>query len=206
MEKKYNNEHKEEKVFLCSFCGIFIRKNLNNLLRHEQLHDSSVKKIQCVMFRCESKFQQKCDYYRHWQIKHANIKMPDGFIYVDEGRKSYRKKIKRKADEKCVLSSRPNDFEILNHLGLIEKSAENIRLPKPCCEPFFGKLDCLHQWRQQKQPNCTIFIVLLQKQPYCITKFFYIPSYDNLIVWISCKINPFELKKKDIAWSHLFLL
>lgn len=92
MEKRNNNERKREKVFLCSFCGIFIKKNLNNLLRHERLHDSSVKKIQCGMFKCEAKFQQKGDYYRHWQNKHANIQIPDGFIYVEEERKPYRKK------------------------------------------------------------------------------------------------------------------
>lgn len=48
------------------------------------------------MFECKAKFQQKGDYYRHWQNKHTNTKIPDGFIFVDEERKPYRKKFKQK--------------------------------------------------------------------------------------------------------------
>lgn len=142
MNNENNNKSSKNKVFLCSFCGIFIQVNLNNLRRHEKLHESpSALKIKCVAENCMATFQQKSDYYRHWNSKHKEL-MPDGLNYINEERKVHRRKCRTTTnDANSTTFSQPNDFLILNYLGLIQKTAANIKLPIPHCGPFFGKLE-----------------------------------------------------------------
>lgn len=86
----------EKKVFLCSFCGITIKSNLNNLIRHEQLHKPYVSKIQCAADNCELSFCNKGYYWTHWTQKHSEMTMPDILKHTSVARKQ-RKPYTRKA-------------------------------------------------------------------------------------------------------------
>lgn len=118
----------KKKIFLCCICGIFIQSNLNNLLRHEKIHERSSKKIKCCA--CSAAFIQKYDYYRHWNNKHKEIIMPDRLDYVEEQNRPYRRKVSKKNDKTVPTSSRQTDFFLLNYLGLVDKKAINIQLKK----------------------------------------------------------------------------
>lgn len=93
------------------------------------------------MKTCLATFQQKSDYYRHWRKKHNNMIIPDGFDYVEEEKKTCRRKIHRQKNEQTVELSRPNDFQVLDYLGLVETSAVNIQVLLNFGGPFFGKFE-----------------------------------------------------------------
>lgn len=119
------------KKFLCSFCGIFIKKNRANLDRHENLHQPLIRKIKCAEKNCVITFQTKSSYAKHWNDQHPNKKMPDGLEFVNE--KPKLKKIKRNIHTvKKVITSNvasKNDFKL--------KSIITNCIMR---EPLFGKL------------------------------------------------------------------
>lgn len=125
---------------MCCICGAIIKKNRANLDRHELIYDKNKQSIKCVVAKCSSTFQNKNDYYAHWKRKHSGLDMPDGFNYVPTQTKSYRKKFQGvKYIEPSSDLPRPNDFLLLNYLGLIPKGGDvHLILPRP--GPFFGKL------------------------------------------------------------------
>lgn len=124
-----------EKLFLCYYCGIFIKKNIANLKRHEKLHKVSSIKIECAIESCKITFQNKSNYTRHWREKHPSMKLPDGLKFVEKESKS-RKTIKNK----CV--NRKFAAELIN--GTPPAGLQFKRILDECQlrEPFFGKL----QW------------------------------------------------------------
>lgn len=130
---------KKEKIFICSFCGARIKTNKANLRRHEKIHGRKIQKIKCAVNACAVTFQQKSDYYSHWKKFHDAIVMPDGFQYVTEDTKKYRRKFRQNI-ETSSDSIRPIDFFLLNSLGLMEKEGLNVKLVKLQADPFFGQL------------------------------------------------------------------
>lgn len=73
----------EKKFFLCSICAKQIQSNRFNLDQHEKLHNSLISKIKCAAKNCDSTFSNKSIYWRHWNVKHSGITMPDFLIYID---------------------------------------------------------------------------------------------------------------------------
>lgn len=128
-------------VFLCSFCGARIKTNKNNLIRHEKSHKSLVIKIKCAHKKCSSTFQQKSDYYKHWSRQHQHFERPATLTYIEEEKKAYRRKLKDDNEKIDESESRPNDFLILNYLGLVENNGKDIKLPLPQHGTYFGRLD-----------------------------------------------------------------
>lgn len=119
--------------FLCCYCGIFIKKNRNNLKRHEKLHGDYVKTIKCAAQNCEITFQNKSNYNIHWREQHANKKMPDYLNFVDEKPKLKKKtrsmNINREFITTTPIAVSPTEFQLET---VIEQCLMR--------EQFFGKL------------------------------------------------------------------
>lgn len=135
-------EKKREPLFLCCFCGALIKKNRNNLERHEKLHSETIKRIKCSS--CKSTFSNKANYWKHWMQKYKDIIMPNALDTVIKPGKEPKAIIKRTLKmverEGKSTDEKPTDFYILNALGLIHKVETKIKI-KGIDAPFFGKLD-----------------------------------------------------------------
>lgn len=133
-----------EKYFLCCFCGIFIKKNKNNLDRHERIHVDKVKKYKCCAENCESTFINKENYYDHWKRQHRNIVIPDCLNIIYEEPKLKKRQIERiKAETQTEPFRTSFDYGILESVGLIQKfnvKIENSVLECLKANPFFGEL------------------------------------------------------------------
>lgn len=135
----------KNKIFLCSFCGESICTNKANLIRHEKIHNTEIRKIVCKAQGCGATFKHKSDYYRHWSHKHKYLVIPDGLDYITEKNHAYKRK---RPDKKVKIDGHKpeyKDFLVLSYLGLMHSSAKNITMNYPHPAPFFGELafnDC----------------------------------------------------------------
>lgn len=131
-----------EKQFLCCFCGIIIKKNKNNLDRHERLHANKINKHKCSAKQCGSTFVNKGNYYVHWRQQHNNTVMPDclNLIYDDP---MMKKRSIKTAESRKQNFNEPIDYEILQSVGLIRKVS--VKIENNISEflksnPHFGEL------------------------------------------------------------------
>lgn len=137
--------NKEPIVFLCCYCGIKIQKNFANLKRHEQIHTNH-KKVNCAAKTC-GKVMHRQHYWAHWEKQHKLIQMPDDLKFVDvmgHQPKGKRNNANETIEPKLKMTpEKPNNFYVLNALGLIHKvetKIENIFLHCFMKDPFFGDL------------------------------------------------------------------
>lgn len=129
----------EEKLFLCSFCGLFIKKNRANLIRHENLHKTIVGKILCSA--CESTFQNKTNYWNHWVKKHIGKIMPNTLNTVKEHTK-YKTKYKERRKNQIIsveFDGKCPDF-VMN-VNVEDTKFDINEIISQCYmrDPFFGK-------------------------------------------------------------------
>lgn len=122
-------------TFLCCYCGKQINGKKFSLIRHEKIHQKTIKKIKCAFETCESTFKEKSDYYRHWQKKHKHISV-DRLLYIEEQPKPYRLK-KNTNIKKEVSSSNSNEICMLDYTPI---NKVDTKLQVPLAEPFFGEL------------------------------------------------------------------
>lgn len=120
---------KPAKIFVCFVCGAEIKNSKTNLVRHEKVHAIQKKRIKCSAKNCASTFSDKGCYYTHLNNKHNGLIMPDGFEFVTENTKKYKR-----------AATPQNDFFVLNYLGLTQIQSQNITVHQPYAGPFFGKL------------------------------------------------------------------
>ena len=120
------------KLFLCCYCGIFIKQNIANLKRHEKIHQKCVQVIKCGQQNCRETFHNKSNYERHWFNKHKNEKMPDGLNFIETMPKKTRKMCEKK-------NQMPANAQTLS-TPRIEYQMENVMRKCLIREPFFGKL------------------------------------------------------------------
>lgn len=136
-------DRRKDKLFLCCFCGIFIKKNINNLHRHEKLHGTEIKKYKCCAKKCVLTYTNKENYYAHWQKVHRDSVMPDCLQIVYEKPKLKKLFIKKSAAKPYIKNCKmPIDYEILQVLGLIQKASIKIVDPIAHClksNLFFGE-------------------------------------------------------------------
>lgn len=140
---------KNRRVFLCCFCGLLIQSNRANLNRHEQLHSKNVKIMKCV--RCGKTFNNKTNFWLHWEKQHGKSIMPDSICcHVKERhmeptvKKRVYKNIAEISIQKNTHSGGPIDFHILNAVNLVHKIKVNINMQKTIdqclvSDPFFGQ-------------------------------------------------------------------
>lgn len=132
------NMEKKKKIFVCSFCGTQIKSNRANLPR--KYSQKKIEKIKCAVEVCKATFKEKSDYFNHWKNFHSSVALPDGFTFITENSTGYRKKFRENFRSSMDLVT-PIDFQLLNYLGLMEKTSKNITLVKPQPGFFYGKLD-----------------------------------------------------------------
>lgn len=130
--KIMNTKKCEKNIFLCSFCGLIIQSNLENLKKHEQLHQPILKKIKCAEKNCKKTFQSKSNYYAHWQRVHPNLVMPGKLIYINEENKTM--KIRARKIQPAVGSKKSVLAE--SNVICIDCTIKQCLIR----EPFFGKL------------------------------------------------------------------
>lgn len=139
-----SNKKRNTVFFLCAYCSIKIQSNINNLYRHEKSHKNELQKIKCSANNCESTFVNKNTYWLHWTRKHEDMVMPDILNYVIVTNKE--KPVKRSkivASEIESTFQKPNNFFLLNSLGLFENVDSSFEKKKNLFftnEQFFGEL------------------------------------------------------------------
>lgn len=132
-------------VFLCCYCGIKIKKNFANLKRHEKIHTNH-QKVKCAAKTC-GKIVHKHHYWTHWKNQHKSIQMPDELNFVDimghQPKANRNKEHETNESELRMAPEKPNNFYVLNCLGLIHKVETKIEHVFPHCftkDPSFGDL------------------------------------------------------------------
>lgn len=153
--------------FLCCYCGILIKSNINHLHRHEDLHKGINRKIKCAHINCNSTFANKNNYCRHWNKKHKNITMPDTLDFFLDMNNKIKVSAKNKSTMIAAKIESPypsNDFYLLNALGLFHKLESEIVIRPDLnltSEPCFGKLQWndhllqpIHSWTFVETRSC----------------------------------------------------
>lgn len=132
-----SNKKRNQKSFLCSFCGVF----RTNLERHEKLHEEVSRKIKCAAKNCEITFQHKWKYYEHWDKKHQNLPVPNELIFKNMERKDNKFYKDSNLQNKNISTIENCDNLIVENF--VESNAMKMNFIINQClirEPMFGQM------------------------------------------------------------------
>lgn len=140
---KMCDSNKNTRYFVCSYCGEKITKNIANLIRHENIHKTH-KKVKCSAANC-GKIMHQYNYRAHWGKQHKLTTMPTILNFVDVNGHQPRRSKKKKSHEPKEIKAenfpdKPNNFYVLNALGLIHKVETKVQNLYFVSEPSFGEL------------------------------------------------------------------
>lgn len=131
----------DERVYLCTICGLFIKSSITHLRRHEKLHGEIIRRVKCLNIKCNKSFSSKGGYFLHWCRCHTDSEMPDKIEYIDESPKARRNLKKNPVREnRFQLPIVLSDLDNLELVQLNVLKLEDVILTCLKREPEFGRI------------------------------------------------------------------